>query len=279
MSRKVALSLAALALAGCHMDQRYVSPEGGTTWQLALTPTTAPYFSGEDLTVFVVETRIELPLRAPTGEQLAMLGTSDGRDFTPYPRRPWAERGDYEIELQLTLSNPGTTAQRVTVTLDGLNEFHEYMPLVSVVGDDVAIDFSGWERAYDVGPGQRFSTTVREEELDEIAVDLATVVNGAPNSNQVVYFENHSAHDRRSQMYIPAVIPALTGVRLGLRVEGGEGDVAATSDDCAQPGARCIAIEATVRVRDVRDRIASEGEVPWDLPDPAPFVPVVAMEP
>lgn len=267
-----------LALAGCHMDQRYVSPDAGGAWQLAITPTTPPFFSGEELTVFLVEQRIELPLREPTGEQFAALSTPDARGLGPYPRRPWGERGDYELEIDFTLSNPSTSTQRVTVTIDGFNEFHEYLPGVQVIGDDVVIDFSGWERAYELAPGERRTVTIREEELDEVAVDLATVVNMAPNSNQIVYFENHSAHDARSQQYIPPVIPALTGVRLGLRLEAGEGAEAATSDDCSVDGARCAAIEAVVRLRDPRDRIVAEGEIPWTLPIPAPFVPVVPEE-
>lgn len=270
----LALVLAPTTLGGCHMDQRYVAPEGAATWQLALTPTTPPLASGEETAFYVVETRIELPLREPTAEQFAALGTSDGRDFAPYPRRPWAERGDYEIEIELTLSNPTQGAQRVTVTLDGINEFHEYAPGVNLAGEDPVANFSGWERAYDVGPGQRLALVVREEEIDEIAVDLATVVNGAPNSNQVVYFENHSAHDPRSQRFIPAIVPALTGLKLGLRVEGNVEAMPPTSDDCSLAGARCIAIEAVVRVRDVRDRIVPEGQVGWAMPEPELFLPV-----
>lgn len=279
MARPHLFALASiLALSGCHMDQRYVSPEGGTAWQLAITPTTPPFFASRDLTVFMVEQRIELPVRAPTDQQLGELSTADASRLGPYPRLPWVTRGDYELEIDVTVSNPSTSTQRVTVTIDGFNEFHEYMPGVNVVGDNVAVDFSGWERTFDVDPGQRITTTIREEELDEVAVDLATVVNMAPNSNTIVYFENESAHDLRSQMYIPPTIPALTGVRLGLRSETGEMAAAGTTDDCSVDGARCVALEAVVRVRDLHDRVVAEGETPWTLPVPAPFVPVVPVE-
>lgn len=252
------------SLGACNADRRYVSPEGSATWQLAFPPDAPPFFAGEEISIFLVEQRIELPLRAPTDEEMAALDDGDAADFAPYPRRPWAQRGDYEIEVELTLSNLAEERQRIAVTINGINEFHEYLPGVTVAGDDELADFSGWERTYELDPGERIHVTIREEELDEVAVDLATVVNGAPNSNQVVFFENHSAHDARSQMYIPPVVPALVGFRLGLRVEAGEG---ATSPPPA-------ALEATVRVRDPADKIVSAGEERWTLPQPAIFEPV-----
>lgn len=271
----MALATVLLAsLSGCHMDQRYVSPEGGTTWQLGLASDTPPFFTNEDLTVYMVEQRIELPLRAPTDEQRSALDTADERGLGPYPRRPWAERGDYQIEIELTVSNLTDARQRVAVTLNGWNEFHEYQPGVNVVGDDVAIDFAGWERTYDLAAGERRSVTVREEEIDEIAVDLATVVNGAPNSNQITFFQNHSDHDVRAQMYIPPIVPALLGVRLGLRVESADEPPEVPVD----PPVGIAAIEAIVRVRDLEDRIVGDGEESWDAPQPAPFLPVVPME-
>jgi hypothetical protein len=123
----------------------------------------------------------------------------------------------------------------------------------------------GEERNHELDPGERRTLTVREEELDEMAVDLATVVNGAPNSNEVVYFENQSGHDERSQAYIPPVVPALVGLRTGLRVQAGE-------DATSAPPA---ALEIAVRVRDVRDRLVGVGQASWTLPEPAQFVPVV----
>lgn len=261
-------ALALLALSACNADRRYVSPVGGTTWQLAFPPGTAPFFSGEELTVFLVEQRIELPVRAPTGDEFGALGTADERGLGPYPRRPWVERRDYELQIEFTVSNLSDEAQSVAVTINGINEFHEYVPGITIVGDDAIIDFAGWERTYVLAPGERASATIREEELDEVAVDLATVVNGAPNSNQIIFFQNQSAHDARSQMYLPPIVPALVGVRLGLRVEAGEGATEAPP----------MALEAVVRVRDPRDRVVDPGEESWELPQAAPFAPVVPLE-
>jgi hypothetical protein len=248
-----------LAIAGCHMDHRYVTPpEGGSTWQVALSEETPPYFSSEDATLYLIEQRIELPVRAPTDEQAAALSVPDELGFGPYPRRPWLERGDTAIEIDVVISNLSDQPQTVSVVLNGINEFHEYVTGVQVDGDDLVIDFAGWERTYALEPFERLPVTIREEELDEVAVDLATVVNGAPNSSQIVFFQNQSAHDPRAQMYIPPIVPGLVGFRLGLRSEG-------------QVRAQ---LEAVVRARDPGDKLVAVGETPWTLPTPAEFRPV-----
>jgi hypothetical protein len=79
-----------------------------------------------------------------------------------------------------------------------------------------------------------------------MAVDLATVVNGAPNSDEIVYFENNSANDTRARQYIPALIPGLIALRFGLR--------------STEPG--LVLLEASVRVRDVGKKLAAAGETP-----------------
>lgn len=259
---------ALLALCACQMDRRYVTPEGAATWQLAFAPDTPPFFQNDDLTVYLIEQRIELPVRPPTDEEFGALSTPDERGLGPYPRRPWVERGDYELQLDMTLSNLSDARQRVAVTINGINEFHEYVPGVNLAGEEPVPDFAGWERTVELDPGQRITLTVREEQLDEVAVDLATVVNGAPNSNQVVYFQNQSDRDARSRMYIPPIVPALVGVRLGLRAD---------SEDATTPPP--VALEAVVFVRDLHDRIVPAGEEPWTLPQPAPFVPVAPVAP
>jgi hypothetical protein len=264
-------TLSALALTACHMDQRFVSPDGSSLWQLALTADTPPFYSDGDVTVFLIDSRIELPVRAPTDAELESLSQDDGTGLTPYARRPWVNRHDYELQLDYVVSNLENTRQTVTVTVNGFNEFHEYNPGVSVVGDEVVIDFAQWEKTYVLEPGQRITGQVREEELDEVAVDLATVVNGAPNSNQVVYFENQSDHDERSQMYIPSHVPALTGLRAGLRAQ------AEPQGPMDTPAAPRIAPETSVHARDVDDRLISSGQTAWTLPVPELFAPVVPM--
>jgi len=174
---------------------------------------------------------------------------------------PWVSRGQVELEVDYRLMSFEDREVQVAVILNGFNEFHEYMPGVTVIDDEAVADFSQWERLYALSPMEALDGTIREEELDEVAVDLATVVNGAPNSQEVVYFENKSATDERNRQYIPEVIPALVGIRLGLRAEQ----------------AASVLLEATVRVRDIDGKLADDDE-PRLQAHPEPFTPITASQ-
>jgi hypothetical protein len=176
----------------------------------------------------------------------------------PFDRLPWVERGDLELQLDFSLSNLDDTDHDIDVIVNGANEFFEYVPRVLQVDDMVIPLHAQWERRYTVPAGGRLTRTIREDEFDEVAVDLATVVNGAPNSDEVVYFENKSGSDKRSIQYIPKVIPGLTALRLGLR----------------STEAMTILLEATLRVRDVGEKLAEVDE-PHMLLMPALFESVV----
>ncbi|MGF1468377.1 MAG: hypothetical protein ACFCGT_19820 [Sandaracinaceae bacterium] len=257
------LGLAGLGLGGCLTEQRYITPESGGPWVFALEEDTPAFVESEDGSVFVVEERITFPLREPTERELEEMVDLQGLEV-PYPTLPFVRRGDYEVQVDWVLSNLSDGGVRASVVINGINEFHEYLPQAQVADDEVILGFSQWERLFDLGPGERIVRTVREEELDEVAVDLATVVNGAPNPDQIVYFQNHSSTDLRSQRYIPDVIPALVGVRVGVQTEA------------AAP----LVLEVTVRVRDERGVLwQGSGEMPWELPEPAPFPEPVAMDP
>lgn len=263
------LALAALAgaqLTGCNLEQRYLSPDGSHLYAAAITAETPAYIeSEEDGSLYIVESRIDFPVRPPTDEEMAEL---DVDVVPPFARRPWVVRDDYGVELDLTVSNLEATPQIVTVTVNGISEFTEYVPAAQVIDDELVIDFAQWERTYLLEPGARRTVTVREEELDEVAVDLAAVTNGDACSalaNQIVYFMNQAGIDPRSTACIPGIVPGLVGVRMGIRV---------TSEGAAPN----IALEGTVRLRDAHDRVAAGNEQPWPLPTPTLFTPPVVME-
>jgi hypothetical protein len=243
-----------LAIAGACADERRFA---GGVHQVALTEDTPAAFTLEDAQLFVVETRIELPIRRPPDIALQDLRqAADSYDDLPYRRLPWVERGDVEVEIDFSLTNLDDESRQASVIVNGFNEFHEYVPGVIVVDDEATAEFAQWERLYALGPRERIERTIREEQLDEVAVDLATVVNGVDNPNNVVFFENQSATDERNREFIPEVVPGLAGLRLGLRAtEAGN-----------------LLLEATVRVRDTADRLASEGEEPFRA-RPEPFMP------
>jgi hypothetical protein len=187
----------------------------------------------------------------------------------PFPRLPWARRGDYRVEIDFAIYNLDDAPVDMALVLNGINEFNEYDPGVIIDDDDIIPEFASWERFLELEPYERVTGTIREEELDEVAVDLATVANyGATidpavypntpplNPNQVVYFENHSSTDVRSIPYIPAVIPALAGVRMGIRTLG----------------AANVVVEYTVRITDEKNLIVRPRNA-WTFPDPVLLQP------
>lgn len=238
--------------AGCAQESEFVGPNG--LYAFAMTESTPAYIMTEEAALYLVETRVELPIEIPSDSEMADLMAAP---TTPYDRTPWVRLDDLAIEVDLSVTNLMDERRRLTVVVNGFNEFHEYVPAVTVDDDEVVVDFSMWERAIDIEGGETFQWTIREEELDEVAIDLATVVNGAPNANEVVYFENQSSVDVRAQPFIPSVIPGLTGFRLGILAQG----------------ASNIVVEASVRVRDVNDRLADVEDMSewWLLPVPEIF--------
>ena len=250
---------AAAAAGGCNDDRRYLGPNG--VYQVALTmDTPAAFTAGED-SIYIVERRIELPVRRPSDLELNDLRSSASRFAKlPFPRLPWVTKGDLELQVDFTLENLDNQAHEVAVTLNGFDEFFEYQPGVQIIDEALVPDYSEWERLYKLKPKERITRSIREEDVDEAAVDLATAVNGAPNSNEVVFYENKSYDDPRAKPYIPKVIPGLMGMRIGMRATG----------------AGQILLEASVRVRDVAERLAGSGEAVFRV-HPQLFMPVAPM--
>ncbi|MBX3247966.1 MAG: hypothetical protein KF901_12370 [Myxococcales bacterium] len=244
--------IAALVAVGC-TNHEYLGEDG--LFAFAITEDTPPFVETEDGNLYIVEERIELPLEAPTAEEMAAL--SQGVDGLPWARRPWVERGDYELRIDWALINLDDSRRAVDLVVNGINEFHEYMPGFVVDDDEVIPEFAQWERSIVLEPLERRTGTIREEQLDEVAVDLATVVNGVTNANLVVHPDSHSSLDPRVQAFIPEIIPALVGVRVGLR--------------SASPVN--VAVELTVRVRDERGILADDPAEAWELPVPEIFEP------
>jgi hypothetical protein len=243
--------------AGCSDERVYIGENG--RYRVELTADAAPTFMGaRGGAIYIVEERVDLPVRAPSESSLADLTqAAGGFPGLPFSRLPWVERGALPIEVDFVLENQDDSPRNITVIVNGWNEFHEYQPGVVVIDEEPTPDYAQWEWSYKLGPRKRVTRTIREESFDEMAVDLATVVNGAPNSNQVVFFENKSSTDTRNQAYIPAVIPGLIGFRIGLRATA------------ASPAT----LDASVRIRDTDDRLANSGDATIDV-SPAIFTPV-----
>lgn len=269
MRRLIALCI--LGCIGCS-DTTYVGETGFHTFAMA--EDTPPYAVAEGSAVYLVEQTVELPIREPRPERFDALSIIPEGYVIPYDRLPWMERHEYEIQVDYTVINLDDTERRVAIVLNGGNEFDEYFPGVIVDDDEVIVEFAGWERTVVLAPLGRDSGTIREEEIDEIAVDLATVVNGVTNANLIVHPNSHSAHDPRAIPFVPTVVPALVALRLGVRTE------AEVDDPDMPPPAPNLVVEWTVRVRDPNDRIVAIDRA-WQLPARTPFLPasVVPVEP
>jgi len=252
------LVFATLVLGACAEERRYV--DDGVE-SVAITADTAPVFESDEGALYIIERRIDLPIRQPTDSVINDLTQgAQGREL-PFARLPWVERGDVETQIDFVISSLDDEEHDVGVILNGYNEFHEYVPGFIEIEDEPVPEFSQWEKVFKLGPGQRITGTIREDELDEVAVDLATVVNGAPNSDVIVYFENQSSEDPRAREYIPSVVPGLCGVRIGLRTLE----------------AAVAVLETTVRVRDVNDKLAQDGQAVM-VAMPEEFMPVTEEE-
>jgi len=270
MTRTAFVIATLLGLAACGQQDDYVGPSNGI-FAMAISEDTPPAFVSEDgASLFMLEMRVELPIEPPTAAELSYLESQAGT-IPPFARPPWVERDDVEIEVDWSLTNLTDQEARVAVTMNGFNEFFEYVPTFeedAILG--IISAFSQWERDVLLEPYETYQWTVRPEEMDEVATDLATIVNGAPNSNLVVHFQNHSSIDARVQPYIPATIPGLTGFRLGIRAVGGGDDVMGVAPR--------LVLEASVRLRDLDGKIVKEGDEPWVLPVPEIFYTVMPEE-
>lgn len=240
------LALASLALVGCLEEQQYLLV--GETVQLRADD--EPVFVGEnDESLYRAERPFSLPITPPSEAALATL--SSGATGLPFPRRPWVALHDLDLTLDYALTSQSREPVLATVTVDGVNEFSYYAP--------GPLSAHQWQRRIALAPGARVEGSVSELELSEVAVDLATVVNGAPNSELVVSAESQSSRDPRVRPYVPRVVPGLVGLRVGVQ----------------STSARDLTLTISVRVQDHGDRAAKRGERAWQLPEAQAFTPII----
>ncbi len=247
----------ALGAAGCTQDT-YLDGNGGKLYQMALVMESA---LASELATGLVEQRVELPLRPPTEEELARLRAAPP-SAPPYPRRPWVLPEDVRIEVDWALHNLSTEeGAEVRLLFNGINEFHEFVPWVAG-GDGATDNFSQWERRIRLAPGERRFGTIREDDVEEAARDLAVLaMDPPPNFNFVVHPQTRGLDDPRLQRFRPEVVPGLIGFRMAMMPES----------------AAVLLLEFTVRVRDLAGKIAAEGEEAWTLPEQG-ILPVVMEE-
>jgi hypothetical protein len=251
-STRWAFALALGFTLGCLAEQRYHQLDK----TVELTADAVPsFFTENNDPVYRIDAPFPLRITAPSEGELARLTREATGRTMNYPRLPWVSLHDLALQLDYALSNDSEQPITVLIALNGVNEFQYYAP-----GPE---DLNQWERRVALAPHQRITGTITELELDEVAVDLATVVNGAPNSNLVVDRNSQSSRDPRVTPYLPSVVPGLVGVRAGMETSR----------------AAHVVLELTIRVNDLGDRAQPRGARSWALPEAAPFVPIVPEQP
>jgi hypothetical protein len=247
------IALAALLAAGtvsacANTDANQVTPPV----VLGMTPQLAPAYDDGQTQLFQVQVPVQLPIRQPQD------GEVDGLPETePYPREPWLKASDLRLEVRYTLSNLDDQPHDVLLLLDPWNEFVRYRPGLLVADVRTVPNYSGYMRQFRLEPKSRTLGILTNDDMTELAVDLATVekiletppagedANVVGLINRVFDIHNRSnTGDPLVTPYIPRVIAGLTGFDLGLRT--------------AAP--MTVAVEITIDITDRNgDRVIPQG--------------------
>ncbi len=194
---------------------------------LGMTPSLAPVYNDGQMQLYQVQVPVRFPIRRPADSELQGLLAAE-----PYPRGPWLKQSDIRVEVRYTLTNLDDQAHTLLMMIDPWNEFVRYKPGI-VVSDEMALpNLSGIERRVKIQPKTRIVGTLTNDDMIELAVDLATAENilknppTDPNAdpagliNRAFNFQNRSnLPDPLVHPFIPQVIAGLTGFDLGLRME------------------------------------------------------------
>lgn len=230
-------SLLALVAIGCGEsdEKRTLQPI-----QLGMTKELQPVYEADQMVIYEVKRPVSFNILTPDDGQLQEL---QAQPTPPYPRLPWLQRGDTKVQITWTLSNIDPETHDVEVLIDPWNEFARYWPGMSVTNaqrEEQRPNLSGIDFMYEL-PGlddsrsSRRHGTITFEDMDELAIDFATVMNiiatapppdptldASENAavglvNRAFHTQNRSWDDPIIQPYIPGVIAGLTGIDLGIR--------------------------------------------------------------
>lgn len=243
------MGLFLVGLVGCEANT-YLGDAG--VFQLALLETSAPLATYRESALFKVERAVIIPMSGPQSEEdWSSLWTDN--EGLPWERRPWLERHDYELEIDWTLTNLDDVEHTLTLYVNGRNEFDHYLPQYGRDLAGLVPDTNQFERTLALAPLGELAGTIREDQLDEVAVDLASVVNGA--SDPAYLMTHASALDPDSAALVPPIVPGLTMLYVGLQVLRPLG----SELDPDLAGANVV-LEFSVRVRDRAGRLVAEDQ-------------------
>jgi len=209
--------------------------------QVAMNTTLAPIYDDGEMQIYEVKAGVQFPIVSPDPATLDALNSAP---IDPYPATPWITNKDVRVQVSWTLSNLDAEERVVEVLIDPWNEFGRYWPGLQITdadNEEFMPNLSGIDKYYilpgrDAGDASRIHGTYTFDDLDEMAIDFATVMNmiayppmipgGNPGeyedptvtyTNHAFEFTNRSFNDPLVKPYIPGVVPGLTGIDFGLR--------------------------------------------------------------
>ena len=219
---RTACALIAAALGACaDTDANQVTPPV----VLGMTATLAAAYDDGEMKLYQVQLPVPFPVRKPDVAELEGRPPSD-----PYPRTPFVRASDTRIEVRYTISNLDDQPHTIELMLDPWNEFVRYKPGIVVGAEQSTPNLSGYDHLFKVAALSRLTGTLTNDDMHELAVDLATVQNivahppADPTANvnglmnRVFNIQNRSnVDDPLVTPLIPSLIAGLTGFDLGLR--------------------------------------------------------------
>lgn len=250
----------ALAAAACNANEPvYFAPRGPAIAGDPGATGTGGAYGGGNLATQVVT----LPFRAPDQDERARL--RDEAQRLELPRVAWLRRSDVRLSLDYTITNLDRAPGVAQVLVNGANEVTRYdveaiLAAYAMAGtreeDQIVLSlFSG--KPIEIPAGATVSGSVREDDFDEMALDLFAL--GMFNEEYAALLINHSHVNPKGLEMVPrqAPVPALYEIVVTLVAN------------------RTMEINFLVRVRDQGNRLRS-GDQPLFAPEPMTFVPPIA---
>jgi hypothetical protein len=205
---------------------------------LGMTSSMAPYYSDGNTTIYEAQRPVALPVRKPSDTERSALGPAPKK--TPYTHAPFLLSSDESVEIHYVITNVDADPHPVWLLIDPWNEFVRWRPGITVVNDDVTIPNNGFDKSFLVQGKSRIEGTLTTDDLQEIAIKLASVENllASPFAMQAAaadagtmtgptpttlcnnIFDSLNRSNSGDLLYtpwIPPVIAGVTGFDLGIR--------------------------------------------------------------
>lgn len=192
-----------------------------------------------------------LPVRKPTSDERKKL-QADQKKRGLKMAEPWAQLGDFDIEIEYVVHNLDAMTQTVVVALDGGNEFGDYVPADYIdpranQDEQPSPPHLVSDAPLTIPPGMSATGIFREDNLREAAIDLEAITR-YPSAAGVLatpyeVIEHLSTVSRVGLENVPAgdVTPAMVRYSLSATAEGQ------------------VSMDFTVRVRDHHGKLAAQG--------------------